>query len=91
MQWPPPSPGMNILQLRESPKMPKLPQHTSFHSSHYIFLQTALLPNITSFRDTPHILRSDHISTALILLSFFSCHAQPSLPYISVGVGPHYG
>ncbi|GBP65792.1 hypothetical protein EVAR_30850_1 [Eumeta japonica] len=36
-----------------------------------------------SYRATPHILRSDRISTSLIQPSFFFCHIQLSLPYIS--------
>ncbi|GBP80974.1 hypothetical protein EVAR_54138_1 [Eumeta japonica] len=44
--------------------------------------QSRALPTFI-FRDTPHILRRDRISTALILFSFFFCHTKLSLPYIS--------
>ncbi|GBP50680.1 hypothetical protein EVAR_34188_1 [Eumeta japonica] len=52
-------------------QMAKPPQNTNIH----LF-----------FRDPPHILRSDRISTALTLFSFFFYHSQLSLPYISVGI-----
>ncbi|GBP61702.1 hypothetical protein EVAR_89081_1 [Eumeta japonica] len=75
------------LGFRKRPNHRNIPLSTLVTTSSFkLHTSLTLLFLHLPFRDTPHKLRSDRISTALILLSFSPYHAQLSLAYISVRI-----